>query len=122
MLDGYTTPLTFRPPLIPLPMRISHRGHFLPAAFPLFFLVALVSCAGSLSALAGEIRDTSDFKDVAAQVEKYCDQYGPEHVLLVCDLDNTLMAMNHPLGSDQWFEWQRYLIEHDPKSPERVAD
>ena len=55
-------------------------------------------------------------------MEVYCEKYGPEHVLLVCDLDNTLMAMNHPLGSDQWFEWQRYLIDHDPKSPYRVAD
>jgi hypothetical protein len=28
------------------------------------------------------------FQDVAAQVQRYCDQYGPDHVLLVCDLDN----------------------------------
>jgi hypothetical protein len=103
-------------------MLISHRGRLSPAALPSSFLIALVLCAGAVSARAGDIRDTSDFKDVAAQVEKYCDQYGPEHVLLVCDLDNTLMTMNHPLGSDQWFEWQRYLIEHEPKSTERVAD
>jgi hypothetical protein len=102
-------------------MRISRRRRIPPASLRWLVLAVLVLCAGSLSALAGEIRETSDFKDVAAQVERYCDQYGPEHVLLVCDLDNTLMAMNHPLGSDQWFEWQRYLIEHDQKSPERVA-
>src|SRR5262245_4946536 len=97
MLDGYSIPPTFRPPLILLPMPISHRRRFLPAALPSLLFVALVSCAGSLAALAGDVRDTSDFKDVAAQVEQYAEKYGPEHVLLVCDLDNTLMAMNHPL-------------------------
>jgi Protein of unknown function (DUF2608) len=122
MLDRYTTPSAFRPPLFRLPMSISLRRRTLRAAPVWSSLVALALCAGSLSALAGEIRDTADFKDVAAQVERYCDQYGAEHVLLVCDLDNTLMAMNHALGSDQWFEWQRYLIDHDKQSPLRVAD
>ena len=40
----------------------------------------------------------------------------PEHVLLVLDIDNTLLAMNQDLGSDQWFEWQRYLLDHEPRS------
>jgi hypothetical protein len=83
-------------------------------------VVALL-LSGQSSALGGEIRDTSDFADVAAAVDRYCDQYGAEHVLLVLDLDNTLLAMNHPLGSDQWFEWQRSLMAKDPKSPECVA-
>jgi Protein of unknown function (DUF2608) len=103
-------------------MCISHRRRVPPASLAWSLFTAIALCAGSISALASEIRDTSDFKDAVAAVEGYCEKYGPEHVLLVCDLDNTLMAMNHPLGSDQWFEWQRYLIEHDPKSPLRVAD
>ena len=41
---------------------------------------------------------------------------GPEHVLLVLDIDNTMMAMDHDLGSDQWFEWQHYLFENEPSS------
>ena len=55
-------------------------------------------------------------RDVAAAVEQFADQFGPEHVLLVLDIDNTLLAMNNDLGSDQWFEWQKYLLENEPKS------
>jgi hypothetical protein len=88
----------------------------------LALLIGTALASGRAEALAGEIRDTKDFADVVAAVERYADQYGPEHVLLVCDLDNTLLSMNHPLGSDQWFEWQRYLIAKEPNSPERVAD
>ena len=31
------------------------------------------------------------------------------------------MAMDNDLGSDQWFEWQKYLLENEPKSPHLVA-
>ena len=102
-------------------MRIPALRRVSPPALALLTLVALV-LGSAAAALSGDIRDTSDFKDVAAEVERCADQYGPEHVLLVLDLDNTLLAMNHPLGSDQWFEWQRYLIAHDPTSPQLVAD
>ena len=40
---------------------------------------------------------------------------GAEHVLLVLDIDNTMLAMNHDLGSDQWFEWQKYLLDNEPR-------
>ena len=43
-------------------------------------------------------------------------------MLLVLDLDNTLLAMDNSLGSDQWFEWQKYLLEHEPKSKSLVAE
>ena len=71
---------------------------------------------------AAEVRFTTDFADVAKATERYAERYGPEHVLLVVDIDNTLLAMNHDLGSDQWFIWQEFLIKHEPASPNRVAD
>ncbi|HEY4234889.1 MAG TPA: DUF2608 domain-containing protein [Lacipirellulaceae bacterium] len=102
-------------------MSISPLRRSRASALATLAVIALL-LSGRSSAIGGEIRDTSDFADVAAAVDRYCDQYGAEHVLLVLDLDNTLLAMNHPLGSDQWFEWQRSLIANDPKSPECVAD
>src|SRR5262245_45146855 len=83
-------------------------------------LSALVSCA--LPALGSEIRSTSDFKEVAAVVDAYAQKYGAENVVLVLDIDNTLMAMNTELGSDQWFEWQKFLLDHEPHSPYLVAE
>jgi len=72
-------------------------------------------------ARASHITETDDFADVAERVADYAEQFGPRRVLLVLDIDNTLLAMRQPLGSDQWFEWQRYLIEHHPASPHAVA-
>lgn len=71
---------------------------------------------------AGELSETADFAEVGAAVVQYAHQHDPARILLVLDIDNTLLAMNTPLGSDQWFEWQRYLLENEPKSKFLVAD
>jgi Protein of unknown function (DUF2608) len=84
-------------------------------------IAALVACSGWSSAASG-ITATDDFQDVAGAVVKYADEIGPEHVLLVLDIDNTLLAMNQSLGSDQWFEWQKYLLDHEPRSRDLIAD
>lgn len=39
--------------------------------------------------------------------------YGAKNVLVVFDIDNTLLAMNNNFGSDQWFNWQKDLIGTD---------
>jgi hypothetical protein len=81
---------------------------------------ALFYCGVGL--YAGELTDTEDFAEVGATAERYAQKFKPEQVLLVLDIDNTLLAMDSPLGSDQWFEWQKYLIEHEPSSKYVVAD
>lgn len=47
---------------------------------------------------------------------------GEEHVLVVFDLDNTLLAMEQDLGSDQWYEWQKELTSHAPCDERVVSD
>jgi hypothetical protein len=84
--------------------------------------VAAVACAWSAALRASEITATDDFRAVAAAVTRYADKFGPERVLLVLDIDNTLLAMNHELGSEQWFEWQRYLLDHEPRSDDLIVD
>ncbi len=91
---------------------------------------ALVGCAAIAVALtgqsagcfAGELTDTPEFAEVGAAVVQYAHTYKPERILLVLDIDNTLLAMDNPLGSDQWFEWQRYLLDNEPNSKLLVAD
>ena len=52
--------------------------------------------------------------------ERLAKVYGSEHVLVIFDLDNTLLAMVDNLGSDQWYEWQtNKLAKEDPR---RVPD
>jgi hypothetical protein len=66
--------------------------------------------------------ETSEFADVTAAVGAAVKQFGAAEVLLACDLDNTLLSMDQDLGSDQWFEWQSFLLSADPKSRYLVAD
>ncbi len=78
--------------------------------------------SGVSPALAGGAFETREFSDVVAVVQEEVSEHGAENVLLVCDIDNTLLAMDQDLGSDQWFEWQNYLLEHEPDSPMLVAE
>lgn len=38
-------------------------------------------------------------------------EHGAEKTLVVFDIDNTLLAANHDLGSDAWWGWQSKLIK-----------
>src|SRR6187549_4287487 len=89
---------------------------------PITLLCATVLAivAASTNLFASEMTDTEEFAEIGAVVVKYAHKIEPSRILLVLDIDNTLLAMDNPLGSDQWFEWQRYLIKNEPKSEERV--
>lgn len=85
-------------------------------------LLLVVFCASTTPLRASELTDTTEFAEIGAAVVNYAHKVKPERILLVLDIDNTLLAMDNALGSDQWFEWQRYLIDHEPRSEQRVAD
>jgi hypothetical protein len=85
------------------------------------FVQCAVLLIGVAPVVASDYLATDDFHDVEKVVEQYVEKFGAEHVLVAVDIDNTLLAMNQDLGSDQWFEWQEYLLNHDPTSPDLVA-
>ena len=49
-------------------------------------------------------------------------KYGSDKILVVFDIDNTLLAMEQDLGSDQWYYWQKELADEDPCSDRLVSD
>ena len=68
-------------------------------------------------------RASTDDVGMAADHALYmADQAGADHVLVVFDIDNTLLAMQQDLGSDQWYYWQSDLEAADPCSPLLVSD
>jgi hypothetical protein len=79
-------------------------------------VVAIACCAwasASWGQEAGE-RTAFSFAEVQAEALRLAElEGGPENVLLVFDIDNTLLAMNQDLCSDQWFNWQQTLAEGD---------
>lgn len=64
---------------------------------------------------------TAEFSMVVEQVNEFVKKHGVENVLLVLDLDNTLLAMNQDLGSDQWFTWQEDLQKKEKDHPDLVS-
>ena len=92
----------------------------------LFFVVASSASAWaqtdqSNQAGVKESFTTADFSRVVDKTKELLAKYSAEEVLVVVDVDNTLLAMNQDLGSDQWFNWQSGLLKDDPKSPDLVA-
>jgi len=64
---------------------------------------------------------TDDFTAAQRQAEAFAKEFGPGSVLFVSDIDNTLLAMNQDLGSDQWFTWQSGLLNSDPQARQLAA-
>lgn len=82
-------------------------------------LMALLTfCLTSFQLPAVEV-ETKSFDEMAKKVVEMGEKHGKDKVLVVYDIDNTLMTMKQDLGSDQWFMWQEELKEKDPK---RVSD
>lgn len=92
-----------------------------------FLLAGLAACAtsplpktaGLPASLLSESSDLQDVRRIAVQLAR---QAGQDQVLLVYDLDNTLLAMEQDLGSDQWYYWQKELQAADRCDPRVVTD
>ena len=61
------------------------------------------------------------FSDVKAQVSQLNQQYGAENVLIVVDIDNTLLTSTVDLGGDVWYQWQRNKLELKPNETQQVS-
>ena len=86
-------------------------------ASALFFVLALPGCASrpvSNSALPSQLIETDDLATARDLAFSIAEKFGPENVLVVFDIDNTLLAMEQDLGSDQWYDWQEKLRKENP--------
>lgn len=98
----------------------------------LFFLVAMASVFSTTSVLAAPKRAT-DFASKQYTIHSYKQFYqsiqAVQHkyhlpardILLVFDLDNTLLRMQQYLGSPQWFSWQEALLKKKPLPKSAIA-
>ena len=66
--------------------------------------------------------ETADLADVAADALELAEQTEKESLLVVFDIDNTILAMEQGLGADQWYEWQKELDKNDRCNPENVGN
>jgi hypothetical protein len=70
---------------------------------------------------ASEALTTSSMDEAFAKVEEKAQQYGRENVLMVFDIDNTLLTTTTDLGSDQWFSWQEKIMKDPNCKPTCVS-
>lgn len=68
------------------------------------FVFILVACLGQAAV------PTNRMAEVDTEIRKLAAADGVNNVLLVFDIDNTLLAMNQPLASNQWYDWQANQI------------
>lgn len=64
------------------------------------------------TAWASEYLEAMNFDVVDSKLQELRARYGAREVLLVLDIDNTLLRANQGLGSDQWFEWQNEAVKN----------
>jgi hypothetical protein len=67
-------------------------------------------------------KETADLADVTADVLDLAERAGPKNVLVIFDIDNTILAMEQGLGADQWYDWQKDLSENDKCSVQNVGN
>ena len=61
------------------------------------------------------------FKTVAADVASLNSQYGEANVLIVLDIDNTILTSSVDIGGDIWYQWQRGKLAVKPDQSQQVA-
>ena len=90
-----------------------------------FILILLLSACASQHqkpTLPDSYRlETDDLATTTQLVQMLGKQVPVDRILVVFDIDNTLLSMNTDLGSDQWYDWQKNLQKTDKCDPRLVA-
>lgn len=101
---------------------------------PLFFTAILISSCSAVSQhaepdlvtqnpVAKSIlkEDIDSYADIVAMTTKLSQQYGVDKVLIVMDIDNTILTSTTDLGSDVWYQWQIGKLEIKPSTSQKVT-
>lgn len=93
-----------------------------------FFITALLittlsHCTSPLQAIQNsvQIEETLSFSDVQNEVKRKVSQYSAQRVLIVVDIDNTLLTSTSDLGGDIWYQWQRNSLNVKPSEEQKVS-
>lgn len=68
-----------------------------------------------------QVLETQSMVDIDQRVLELRRRFGAENVLVVFDIDNTILTTKQLIGSDPWFTWQAELLRENAKSQTKVA-
>ena len=90
----------------------------------LFCLVLLTvnACSAKQVPVISSVKvvETQRFQDIAELSQQKVAAYSSENVLIVVDIDNTLLTSVSDLGGDIWYQWQRDLLAIKPRPEQKV--
>lgn len=88
-----------------------------------YLWISLILIIGSRawSRSAGSIA-TNNFGQVTALTASILQGVQPQELLVVFDIDNTLLRLREDFGSEHWFMWQRDLVERKLAQLPSVTD
>ncbi|MCL6420684.1 DUF2608 domain-containing protein [Aestuariirhabdus haliotis] len=66
-------------------------------------------------------QEVVSFQPVILDVKRLNQAYGASNVLIVLDIDNTLLTSSVDLGGDIWYQWQRGKLDIKPEPAQKVA-
>jgi len=66
-------------------------------------------------------QETNSFADVVSVTTALSRQYGADNVLIVMDIDNTILTSTTDLGSDLWYQWQSDKLAVKPTASQKVT-
>ncbi len=65
-------------------------------------------------------KEVHSFATVASDVSDLSEKYGEANVLVVLDIDNTVLTSSVDIGGDIWYQWQRGNLEIKPRPEQKV--
>lgn len=90
-----------------------------------FSIISLVGMLlTSYLAFGQQIEESTvlSFKKVDQTINEKIAQYGADEVLVVLDIDNTILTSDTDLGSDVWYRWQRGKLDVKPTANQKLTD
>ncbi len=89
----------------------------------LFAFAMLTACNATTHTIKPTvlIKESARFADVVATASLMNNKYQAKNVLIVLDIDNTLLTSTTDIGGDIWYQWQRGKLDLKPTEEQKVA-
>lgn len=87
------------------------------------FLIAFTGCTTTpMNDNVGvKVSETESFNEIAEVITALNNKYGANNVLIVSDIDNTLLTSVSDLGGDIWYLWQDGRLNVKPTPEQKVS-
>lgn len=84
-------------------------------------MTLIIGFSGSFAQLISEA-SVVDFISVDNTINEKVNKYGTNEVLLVLDIDNTILTSDADLGSDIWYQWQAGELDVKPEPKQKLSN